>query len=50
MYYIHVFTNIAVHLWLFIYIELIDTWKMEHTEKQRSVRIKMDTFQIGASI
>ena len=50
MYFIHVFTNITVHLWLFIYIDLIDAWKMEHTEKQSFVRIKMDTFQMGALI
>jgi len=50
MYSIHVFTNNAVHLWLFIYTDLIDAWKMEHTEKQSFVRIKMDAFQIGALI
>jgi len=50
MYSIHVFTNIAVHFCLFIYIDLIDAWKMGHTEKQSFVRIKMDTFQIGALI
>jgi hypothetical protein len=35
---------------IYIYIELIDIWKMEHREKQRFVRIKMDTFQIRALI
>jgi len=35
---------------IYIYIDLTGTWKMEHTEKQSFVRIKMDTVQIGALI